>query len=39
VERGLLGDQRANDLPADGHQIARSEIDLMHPLVGTTLVG
>ena len=35
----LLGDQRADDLPADRHQFARGEIGLVHPFVGAPLIG
>ena len=34
----LLGDQRAEDLPADLHQLARGQVALQHPVVGAALV-
>ena len=39
VVRDLLGDQRAEDLPADLHQLARGQVALQHPVVGAALVG
>ena len=33
----LLGDQRADDLPADLHQLTGSKVGLQHPLVGAVL--